>query len=182
MDREQIIDRLSDVKDARKEWREAKRKFDQDSRKAMTRLVLEAARNRMSVEQIGKASGMTRREVRQYLRGWGVEPNEGINAASDAAADVLTLNAERLGVDPGQIDLMSPLVYLPLGNDVTRVIESGAVRQGVTELPLSEGWWCRSCEEFETGDDVFDNGRFEFCVWCGCPDGDHVSVEIKARG
>src|SRR5690349_19562759 len=91
----------------------------------MSRLILEAALNRMSAEEVGRYSGFTLRAVRIKFR-----QNEltgrGKTLLSRQAAHVLEQNAAILGVDPKDIDLMSALAYLPAGPELRKGANANA--------------------------------------------------------
>lgn len=103
------------VREATTEWSTAKRKFDSDIAALMGRLLHEAARNYMSAEEVARHSGFTVKRVRLLMRAHNLDPKNGKTLLAKKAADNLAENAELLGVEPHEFDLMSPLAYLPAG-------------------------------------------------------------------
>jgi hypothetical protein len=87
----------------------------------------------MSVEQIAKAANMTPKAVRMHMRRQGLDPKHGKRALAHAAAEALRTNAALLGVDPLDIDLSSPLAYLPGGSKIQTLMQSEAVK-GVKDV------------------------------------------------
>jgi hypothetical protein len=135
---------LEGVAEARAEWKKAFNTFNQNMNKVMARLLHEAAVNRMSVEEVAKHSGIRVSEIRKKMRNAGLDPRNGKMLLAKQAAEALATNAALLGVHPSEVDLMSPLAYLPAGEELQRKI-TDASTSGVTELPDSEGWDCQSC-------------------------------------
>lgn len=88
----------------------------------LARLIREAAINRMSPEDVARAGHMTPKRVRALMRSAGLNPRYGKTLLSKQAAEALAGNAELLGVKPNEIDLMSPLAYLPAGDAVRREV------------------------------------------------------------
>lgn len=111
---------LEAVRDARVAWNAARREFDRDVDKIMTRLLHEAARNMMSVHDVATASGLTPKRVRDLLRGLGLNPRDGKRLLADRAAKALHENSALLGIKPHEFDLMSPLAYLPMGGELRK--------------------------------------------------------------
>lgn len=126
-----------------KKWKVAYREAAAESEKILTRLIHEAIANRMSVEQIAEDIWLTPATVRMKMRRMGLDPKKGKTALAHAAAEALRTNAELLGVDPLDIDLTSPLAYLPMGSELRKKLQSDAV-QGVKEL--DEETRCSHCK------------------------------------
>jgi hypothetical protein len=128
---------LEGIAEARSKWDTALRKFNADVEFLMARLLNEAAVNHMSVEQVAKASGLTAKRVRVMMRAHGLDPKKGKRLLANHAAQALAENAALLGVEPHEMDLTSPLAYLPMGSDLKKFLET-ETSQGVKELPEDE--------------------------------------------
>jgi hypothetical protein len=87
----------------------------------------------MSVEEVAKHSGIRVSEIRKKMRNAGLDPRNGKMLLVKQAAEALATNAALLGVHPSEVDLMSPLAYLPAGEELQRKI-TDASTSGVTEL------------------------------------------------
>lgn len=133
MDRFGVQLALETMAEASLEWKQAYKKFSEEFDKVMTRLMFEGMANGMSIEQFAEASGMTPKGVRFLMRRKGLDPKRGKRFLSHAAATALAENAELLGIEPNQMDLRSPLAYLPMGSQLRDALDSDAVR-GVSEL------------------------------------------------
>lgn len=135
---------LEHVREARVEWAKAHREFQAGVDRVMAVLLHEAARNYMSAADIVLATGMTRAQIRRRMTEVGLDPKQGKRVLADRAAKALNENAELLGIDPSQIDLMSPLAYLPMGDDLRHKLQEQTISQ-VTELPEDERHydWCK---------------------------------------
>jgi hypothetical protein len=128
---------LEGVAEARAKWTAAKRQFDADVNKVMRRLLHEAAANYMSVEEVAQASGLGKTQVRSMMRLNGMDPRDGKTLLAETAAKALAENAELLGIPVHEMDLMSPLAYLPMGSELRQALQDKAVSQ-VTELDEPE--------------------------------------------
>lgn len=128
---------LEKVRDACAEWNAARREFRVGYNRVMNRLLHEAVRNRMSVADIAAASGLTKTQVRRQLNLAGFSAYLTKTTLSDMAAKALSENAELLGVDPREMDLTSPLAYLPMGEKLKRELDK-QVAPSVTEFPETE--------------------------------------------
>lgn len=135
---------LEGVAEARGKWTAAKRQFDTDVNKVMRRLLHEAAANYMSVEEVATASGLGKAQVRSMMRLNGMDPRDGKTLLAKNAAEALAANSALLGIAPHEMDLMSPLAYLPMGSELRQALQDKTVSQ-VHELPDCEGWVCQSC-------------------------------------
>lgn len=119
-----VLIALEGIAEARAEWHAAKRKFDADVNFLMHRLLLEAARNRMSVDEVAKASGYSVAQVRAMMRKRSLDPKKGRTLLAKQAAEALAANAELMGIQPWEMDLTSPLAYLPMGDEMRRALET----------------------------------------------------------
>lgn len=126
---------LEAIHEARDKWDTAHRKFNSDVSYLMARLINEAAVNHMSVEQVAKASGLTAKRVRTMMRAHGLDPKKGKQLLANHAAQTLADNAALMGVEPHEMDLMSPLAYLPMGSELRKQFLETEAARGVKELP-----------------------------------------------
>lgn len=125
---------LEGINEATTAWAKARIKFNSDITYLMSRLLNEAAVNFMSAEEVARYSGMTVKRVRILMRANGLDPKKGKRLLAKQAAEALSENAALLGIEPHEMDLMSPLAYLPMGSDLRKFLETKTVSQ-VTELP-----------------------------------------------
>lgn len=132
---------LESIGEARAEWAKAKTKFDADVRMVMRRLIMEAAINYMSAEDIAKFSGLTVKQVRLLMRTENLDPRNKPRLLAKRAASTLAENAALLGIEPHEVDLMSPLAYLPAGEALARTMRDRTTSQ-VTDLPDDEVFVC----------------------------------------
>lgn len=133
MKRLEVMSYLGQIKEAKAEWAKAQMKFNSDVAAIMTRLLHEAARNYMSPDEVAKSSGFTTKRVRDLMRSAGLNPRDGKNLLSKKASEALSNNATLLGVEPSEMDLMSPLAYLPMGEEMRKRLLAEQA-QGVTEV------------------------------------------------
>lgn len=118
-----VIVALEGLREARKKWNEAKRKFDTDVNLLMDRLMREAAVNMMSATEVATAGGWTRRQVTDRMRRMDMNPKKGKRLLAAQAAQALADNAALLGIQPWEMDHMSPLMYLPMGSQLRALLE-----------------------------------------------------------
>jgi hypothetical protein len=114
------------------------------------------------------------------MRNSGLDPRQGKSLLAKTAAEHLQENAALMGIEPHEMDLMSPLAYLPMGQELRAILETS---ERPTELPdepvesvalVTGGLWCRSCEYLEDPADVTENG----CFACGCDYLTHQRVHV----
>jgi len=122
MDRFGVQLALEKVAADREQWAAARTTFNAQVEPVMSRLIYEAVANRMSIEQIAAASGLTTKRVRVLMRDSGLDPKKGRGVLSQAAASALRENAALLDIDPLQMDLTSPLAYLPMGQELRETL------------------------------------------------------------
>lgn len=94
----------------------------------MSRVLYEALAQRMSVAQIAAACGVSERVIRAMLRDRGLNPNSSKRTLAGQAADALHANAALLGIEPREMNLMSPLAYLPMGEKMRKELEENDER------------------------------------------------------
>lgn len=139
MDKFEVVLHLESVAHARIEAGHAQKSFNADVEKVMARLLPEAAKNMMSVEEVGAAVNMTPSRVRRLMRDHGLNPRDGKRMLAAQAAETLATNAALLSVEPAEFDLMSPLAYLPMGSQLREFLETRVdVDEIIEEDPLRE--------------------------------------------
>lgn len=125
--------RMEKLRDQHRKWLDAMAGYREERDRILDRLILEAVKIRMSVADIARASGLSRKQVRDRMKYLGLHQRDGLRVMSDRAAENLRTNAALLGVDIDNFDLTSPLAYLPAGEHLQR-----EMLPKVTELP---GTW-----------------------------------------
>jgi hypothetical protein len=115
---------LEGIAEAKTKWTRAFADFNAGVETAMTRLIHEAAANFMSAEEVAKHSGLTVKRVRILMRAAGLDPKHGKRLLSKNAATALAENAALLGIQPHEMDLTSPLAYLPMGSEMREFLET----------------------------------------------------------
>lgn len=135
MNRQEIQAELARIEKARAAWLAGQQKFNADVEWMLRRLIHEAVRDRMSAEEVARHSGLTVKRIRVLMRSAGLDPKEGKNLLSKKAADALAQNADLLGIDPREVDLMSPLAYLPMGEKMRRELRD----KGVSQVDTADG-------------------------------------------
>lgn len=132
----EVLAYLGKVARAKSEGAAEINSFYADMNTIMHRLLHEAARNYMSPEEVAKASGFTTKRVRQMMRDVGLNPRDGKNLLQRKAAEALANNAALLGIEPSEMDLMSPLAYLPMGSEMKRELQDATISK-VEESEIS---------------------------------------------
>ena len=129
-DVEMSLGRLAEQQSA---WAAAQREFTDARERMLTYLIHQASRNFMSVAEVSRASGLPVARVRSLMRKAGLNPKSPRSLLAEQSAKALAENADLLGIDPAQMDLTSPLAYLPMGQRLKdELIESRVAR--VTEV------------------------------------------------
>lgn len=127
MNKTHIIEHLVVVANAKREWAKAQTQFNSGVNAVMARLLHEAAVARMSPEMVANTSGFTVKRIRSMMREVGLNPRDGKGMLSARAAAALESNAALMGVEPKDMDLLSPLAYLPMGGQLKRALAAAAV-------------------------------------------------------
>ena len=135
MDTLEVEMALAEVARQRKRWNAATRKFRSEVEYVMDGLLYHAVANRMAVEDVARLSNQSRRQIRARMRRLGMDPNRSLRLLAKQAADALAENAAIMGISPRDMDLTSPLAYLPMGGELKeRFLETQIAR--VNEDPL----------------------------------------------
>lgn len=159
---------LQHMKEAKEKAVAANREFLSRVDTALVRLIHEAAAQRMSAQQVAKLSGFTTAQIKARMKAMGLNPTTGRALLSKQAAAVLESNAEIMGIQPHEIDLMSPLAYLPAGSLLKEQVSS------VTDLeePAVSGndeAAIRADERERLANDAYERGDIgkegEITVW-----------------
>lgn len=174
-----VLTQMYRVREAQSLWRAGYRDAQKALDKITGRLLLEAARNFISIDEAAGSLGLTPKRVRSRLRLLGVKPGWD-SLMSKQAARALTENAELMGIEPAKMDLLSPLAYLPMGSELREFLETkGKTMQELSGTDLAEGWWCQKCEFFEDDDQI--DTTVDECPSCGCPGATHLRVAVVAK-
>lgn len=124
MEKFEIDINLEHIAASRKKWNDASRQFGEAVDKALTRLIHEAAAQRLSIQYVAGKAGFTAGQIKSRMKAMGLNPTTGKTLLSKQAAAVLESNAEIMGIQPHEIDLMSPLAYLPAGSLLKETVPS----------------------------------------------------------
>lgn len=135
MKKTDVVDALHTIKEANQKWALARARFNSATDTLMFRLIHEAAKNFMSAEDIASASGWSTKKVKEHMRGMHLDPRDGAMLLSRKAAEALATNSALMGIEPSEMDLMSPLAYLPMGDAMKRDLAAAAASQ-VHEVEL----------------------------------------------
>lgn len=134
MDKATVAREMERVREAEAKWKAGREEFQANVTKVVNRLIHEATRHRMSVEKVSELTGYSPIKVRQIMRENGLNPKTGRNLLSKQASEALHSNAELLGVEPHKMNLLSPLAYLPMGEEMRQAL-TDATTAPVTEFP-----------------------------------------------
>lgn len=178
----QIEEAYKRINEARHELDLAKAGTEAEIERVVTRLLHECLAKRMSPEHIAKMAGWPVQEVRTAMRARGIEPKRGKTVLAKQSASALIDNAHLLGIEPEEMDLTSPLAYLPMGKELREFLETNPVKPAPAVRPeqsvVSEGLWCESCETFEYEEPV----SFGCCLLCGCAGSAHIASQVIVTG
>ena len=133
MEKSDSIALMRDAAAAKAQWGAAITKFNQEIERVQKRLIHEAVRNYMSAAQVATELGITTKRVHDLMRKSGLNPSEGKRLLAHKAAQALEKNAELMGIKPWQMDLTSPLAYLPMGKAMEEELLEARIHR-VTEI------------------------------------------------
>lgn len=139
MKKPDILLQLEKINLAKTEWATEVTEFNDSINVMMRRLLHEAAAAFMSPEEVARASGFTVKRVRQMMRDLDLNPRDGKRLLSQKAAEALANNAALLGIEPEEMDLMSPLAYLPMGGEMKRALRAEQVDKANAEPEVVSG-------------------------------------------
>jgi len=128
MKRLDVVIALEGLREAREKWGKARSEFFSGYEAVLTRLVHEGAANFMSDRDIATALGVSPGTVRKKMRAIGLD-SRSKTTLSQKAAEALANNAALMGIEPHEMDLMSPLAYLPMGEKMKRELQDKRVSQ-----------------------------------------------------
>ena len=155
----EVLMALESLAEAAKEWTQARRKFESEFDFVLSRLLNEAAVNKMTVGEVAKHSGSTPSKVRDAMRRMGLDPKKGKGLLAKQASETLAHNAELMGVEPSEFDLTSPLAYLPMGSELKRLLQA-APPEPVSENPIPLADFVRVFQEaWHRADEAGDEGH-----------------------
>lgn len=172
----QIEEAFKRINEARHELDLAKARTEAEIERVVTRLIHECLAKRMSPGHIAKMAGWHVNEVRAAMRSRGIEPKRGKSVLAKQSASALIDNAHLLGIEPEEMDLTSPLAYLPMGKELREFLETNPVKAVKPEQSVvAEGLWCESCENFCV------DAEFG-CASCECAASAHIAAQIIVTG
>lgn len=117
--RKEVLSALSDIGTAQLEFHRVAKRYEAERDRALLPLVLEGARLRLSAKRMAAYAGVTQGRIKSILRRTGID-GRNISMVAEQTEKVLEHNAALLDVDITQIDLMSPLAYIPAGPGLRR--------------------------------------------------------------
>lgn len=133
-----VVIALETLRDARKKWQDASREFQSGYDLVLQRLLHEGLANYMSAAEIATVLGVSTKVVRNKMRSAGLDPKSGKRVLSKQASEALVGNATLLGITPHELDLTSPLAYLPMGEQMKRALEDAQMAMDTEAEVLEE--------------------------------------------
>lgn len=133
MNKRQTIEFMNLARAAKARWTEATSNFNRDFNLTLRRLIVEGVSHRMSVQQIAKETGRTPKQIRTIMHQYGLRSSDNKTVLVHNAATALATNAKLMGIEPRDMDLTSPLAYLPMGDKLKQELTDARVHR-VTEL------------------------------------------------
>lgn len=175
----QIKEAFDRVNAAREQLNLAKAGTEAEIERVVTRLLHECLAKRMSPSHIAEMAGWRVKEVRAAMRARGIEPKNGKGVLAKQSSAALIDNAHLLGIEPEEMDLASPLAYLPMGAELREFLETNPAKAVKPEQSVvAEGLWCGSCGTYEY-DEPVPSGR---CSMCGCAGSAHHAAQVIVTG
>lgn len=129
MNKTEVVSWLSNLRAARRKWYDARASFFSAYEQILTRLVYEGLANYMSPNEIADNLGVSVKTIRTKMRALGLDPRTGKTILNRRASEALTENAALLGIEPSEMDLTSPLAYLPMGEKMRDELRNRTVSQ-----------------------------------------------------
>lgn len=118
-----VISGLEQMRAAREAWGKGRTEFFAGYDLLFSRYIYEACANFMSAHDVANALGVSPRTVRERMRVLGLDPKGGKRALNAKASEAMVENAALMGIDPKDMDLTSPLAYLPMGSELRQKLQ-----------------------------------------------------------
>ncbi len=148
MTHHEVTAALEHLRAAESEWLTARAKYNSDSEALLSALLLRGLEVRLSPEDIGRASGIGATAMRRRVRALGLNTRRGAAALSREASETLRENAALLGIAPEDVDLLSPLAYLPAGPALRMFPETSVTEDDIEEFRKA---WMQADQESGAG-------------------------------
>lgn len=133
MDLDQVTAGLKQMRSAREAWGKGRTEFFAAYDVLLRRYIYEACANYMGAAQIAEALGVGASTVRAKMRSLDLDPRGGKRSLNAAASQAMMENSALMGIDPADMDLTSPLAYLPMGSVLRKQLEMQTL-SAVTEV------------------------------------------------
>lgn len=169
MNREELKAAFARTDAAAREWEVAIARFQSEIQRVRIALITEAVANRMSASQVAEISDMAVRQVRSVMRAAGLDPKWGQRLLAKQAASALVDNANLLGIDPQDMDLTSPLAYLPMGQELRALLEAEAGEAEEEPVVLTPGTVLRAVVGEDTDEDRVITATLRVVGWTASP-------------
>jgi hypothetical protein len=134
-----------------------------------------------------KALGVSPRTIREKMRALGLDPKAGKRALNSKASEAMLENAALMGIEPSEMDLTSPLAYLPMGSQLRQQLQDQALAdsRAIEEpevsrnAPLTDEEWDAIVDC--SGEEGYDTEKAE-ALWPGFtkPGGEVLRLAIDA--
>lgn len=142
-----VVAGLEKMREAREAWGKGRTEFFAAYDILLRRYIYEGCANYMGANQMAGALGVSPRTIRTKMRSMGLDPKGGKRTLNATASEAMLENAALMGIEPSEMDLTSPLAYLPMGSQL---------RQQLQDQSLASS---------RTHEDVSGNEEVEFTNW-----------------
>lgn len=128
---------LKDLRKAREAWGKGRTEFFAGYDWVLTRLIHQGVVNYMGANQIAAALGVSPKTIRAKMRQIGLDPRGGKRVLNARASEAIIENASIMGIEPEDMDLTSPLAYLPMGEQMRKAYQDKTLAR-VTGFPETD--------------------------------------------
>jgi hypothetical protein len=182
-----VVAGLERMREAREAWGKGRTEFFSAYDLLLRRYIYEGCANYMGATQIAKALGVSPRTIREKMRALGLDPKAGKRALNSKASEAMLENAALMGIEPSEMDLTSPLAYLPMGSQLRQQLQDQALAdsRAIEEpevsrnAPLTDEEWDAIVDC--SGEEGYDTEKAE-ALWPGFtkPGGEVLRLAIDA--
>lgn len=128
-----VVAGLEKMREAREAWGKGRTEFFAAYDILLRRYIYEGCANYMGANQIAGALGVSPRTIRTKMRSMGLDPKGGKRTLNATASEAMLENAALMGIEPSEMDLTSPLAYLPMGSQLRQQLQDQSLAR-VTEV------------------------------------------------
>lgn len=121
--RREVGKMLAELRRQREAWKDARREFQSEYAETLRWLILEAAATLYSLQEISEILDVPQKTIKAIAKKDDLNFKHDRVLLSHSAVNALRENAALMGINPEDFDLLSPLAYLPMGEELRKSLQ-----------------------------------------------------------